>query len=165
MRSSFSVSSSVSLKTGMPVQIDRTSAISSSSTSDRMSISPDFHSALAAGALLLQLALLVAERRGALEVLGVDGRFLAQAHLGDLLVDLADVGRRGHATDAHAGAGLVDEVDGLVGQEPVADVAVGEVRGRDQRVVGEVHAVVRLVPVAQALQDLDGVRRRWARRP
>ena len=45
MRSSFSVSSSVSLKTGMPVQIDRTSAISSSSTSDRMSISPDFHSA------------------------------------------------------------------------------------------------------------------------
>ena len=42
MRSSFSVSSSVSLKTGMPVQIERTSAISSSSTSDRMSISPDF---------------------------------------------------------------------------------------------------------------------------
>ena len=42
MRSSFSVSSSVSLKTGMPVQMDRTSAISSSSTSDRMSISPDF---------------------------------------------------------------------------------------------------------------------------
>ena len=42
MRSSFSVSSSVSLKTGMPVQMLRTSAISSSSTSLRMSISPDF---------------------------------------------------------------------------------------------------------------------------
>ena len=115
---------------------------------------------LAAGALLLQLALLVAERRGALEVLAVDRGFLAQAHLGDLLVDLADVGRRGHATDAHAAAGLVDEVDGLVRQEPVADVAVRQVRGRDQRVVGEVHAVVRLVPVAQALQDLDRVRDR-----
>ena len=44
MRRSFSVSSSVSLKTGMPVHIDRTSAISSSSISERMSISPDFHS-------------------------------------------------------------------------------------------------------------------------
>ena len=44
MRSSFSVSSSVSLKTGMPVQVASTSAISSSSTSERMSISPDFHS-------------------------------------------------------------------------------------------------------------------------
>ena len=115
---------------------------------------------LAAGALFLQLTLLVAERCRALEVLAVDGGLLAQTHLGDLLVDLADVGRRRHATDAHAAAGLVDQVDGLVRQEPVADVAVRQVRGGDQRVVGEVHTVVRLVPVAQALEDLDGVRDR-----
>ena len=57
-------------------------------------------------------------------------------------------------------AGLVDEVDGLVGQEPVADVAVGQVRRRHQRVVGEADPVVRLVAVAEALQDLDGVRHR-----
>ena len=67
-------------------------------------------------------------------------------------------GRRGHPADPHPRARLVDQVDRLVGQEPVGDVAVGEVGRRDERVVGEGHAVVRLVPVAQALQDLDRVR-------
>ncbi len=37
----------------------------------------------------------------------------------------------------------------------VGDVAVGEIRGRDDRLVGDRHAVVRLVTFAQALQDLD----------
>src|SRR6478752_6480566 len=58
-----------------------------------------------------------------------------------------------------ASGGLVDQVDGLVGQEAVADVAVGEVRRRDDRAVGDLHLVVRLVAVAQALQDVDGVRK------
>ncbi len=44
MRSSRAVSSSVSLKTGMPVPVARTSAISSSSTSATTSMSPAFHS-------------------------------------------------------------------------------------------------------------------------
>ena len=38
----------------------------------------------------------------------------------------------------------------------VLDVAVGE-RGRAERVVGDLHAVVRLVAVAQAAQDLHGL--------
>src|SRR5205814_978834 len=80
------------------------------------------------------------------------------AGLGDLLVDLAHVGGRRHPADPHAAAGLVDEVDRLVGQVPVADVAVGQVGVGHQGVVGEVHAVVRLVPVAEPLQDLDRVR-------
>ena len=58
---------------------------------------------------------------------------------------------------AQAGAGLVDQVDGLVGQEAVAHVAVGEVRGRDDRAVRDLHLVVRLVAVAQTLQDVDRV--------
>ena len=53
--------------------------------------------------------------------------------------------------------GLVDEVDRLVGEVAVGDVAVGEVRRRDDRLVGDRDAVVRLVAVAQALQDLDRV--------
>src|SRR5690348_17681729 len=52
---------------------------------------------------------------------------------------------------------LVDQVDRLVGQVAVLDVAVGEDRGRAQRLVGDLAAVVRLVAVAQAAQDLDGV--------
>ena len=53
--------------------------------------------------------------------------------------------------------GLVDQVDRLVGQVAVLDVAVGELRGGLERVVGDLHAVMRLVAVAQAAQDLDGV--------
>ena len=44
MRSRREDSSSVSLKTGMPVAVARTSAISSSSTSATTSMSPAFHS-------------------------------------------------------------------------------------------------------------------------
>ena len=52
---------------------------------------------------------------------------------------------------------LVDEVDGLVGQEAVGDVAVGKRRGGDQRAVGDAHAVMLLVLLLQAAQDGDGI--------
>src|SRR4051794_15891035 len=105
-----------------------------------------------------QLLLRVAQVRGPLEVLRVDRRLLVATHVRDLLVELAQVRRRRHPTDAHPGAGLVDQVDRLVRQEAVGDVAVSQ-RGRGhQRRVGDRDPVVRLVPVAQALEDLDGVR-------
>ena len=123
-------------------------------------MSPAFHSFSRAAFLAEQLLLVVPQRGGLLEVLRVDGRFLLPAHLGDLLVVLAQVRRRGHAADPHPGAGLVDQVDGLVRQEAVADVAVGQLGRGDQRAVGDRHPVVRLVPVAQPLEDLDRVRDR-----
>ena len=42
----------------------------------------------------------------------------------------------------------------------VGDVAVGEVRRGDERLIGDRHAVVRLVAIAQTLEDLDRVRDR-----
>jgi hypothetical protein len=54
--------------------------------------------------------------------------------------------------------GLVDEVDRLVGQLPVGDVAVGEHRGGDERGVADPDAVVRLVLLLQPAQDRDRVR-------
>src|ERR687886_50857 len=67
------------------------------------------------------------------------------------------VGRFGSLMPAHARRGLVDEVDRLVRKMAVLDVAVRERRGCVQRVVGDLAAVVRLVAVAQAAQDLHGV--------
>ena len=52
---------------------------------------------------------------------------------------------------------LVDQVDRLVGQEPVGDVAVGEDGRGDHRRVLDLHAVVDLVALAQAAQDADRV--------
>jgi hypothetical protein len=94
---------------------------------------------------------------GALEVLRVDRVLLGLAGLLDLGVEVGEVRRRGHRPDAQARAGLVDEVDRLVRQVAVGDVAVGELGRGDERVVGDGDAVVGLVAVAQALEDLDGV--------
>ena len=65
----------------------------------------------------------------------------------------------GHAGRLHAqlGGGLVDQVDRLVGQEAVGDVAVREHGRGDQRGVLDAHLVVLLVALAQAAQDRDGV--------
>ena len=101
--------------------------------------------------------LLVAQRCGLLEVLLLGGELLVLADLRDLLVELAQLRRGRQDRQAQTRAGLVDQVDRLVGQEPVGDVAVGEVRRRDDRAVGDLHLVVRLVAVAQPLQDVDRV--------
>ena len=80
--------------------------------------------------LLREPALLVAQVRGLLELLRLDRALLLAARRLDLLLELPVHGRGGHRLDAHARRGLVDEVDGLVGQEAVGDVAVGQLGGR-----------------------------------
>ena len=54
-------------------------------------------------------------------------------------------------------AGLVDQVDGLVGQEAAGEVAVGQHGRGDQRGVLDAHAVVDLVALLEAAEDGDGV--------
>ena len=134
--------------------------MTSSSTTSNSSSPADAPGDLEGRLALEGVALLVGELLGLLEVRPPDGRVLLVADLGELLVDLAVLGRRRHPADAQARAGLVDEVDRLVREETVRDVAVGKVRGGDERLVGDRHLVVLLVPVAQAPQDLDRVRER-----
>ena len=59
--------------------------------------------------------------------------------------------------DAGAGAGLVNEVDGLIRQEAVLDVAVGKVRGGLDSTLRIAHMVVLLVARLERGQDLDRV--------
>jgi hypothetical protein len=70
---------------------------------------------------------------------------------------LVELRRHGVDLGPQHGAGLVDEVDGLVGQEPVADVAVAEHHGRDEGVVLDRDAVEHLQALAQAPEDRDRV--------
>ena len=64
-----------------------------------------------------------------------------------------------------ARAGLVDEVDRLVGQEPVGDVAARLVDRRLDRLARVLDVVERLVAVLDADQDLDRLAPRPAARP
>ena len=74
-----------------------------------------------------------------------------------LALELVDLGGHGADLDRERRGGFVDQVDGLVGQEAVGDVAVRERgRGDDGRVL-DAHVVVRLVAVLQSAQDGDGV--------
>ena len=84
-------------------------------------------------------------------------RLLLDLQLGELTRGGVDLDR--HAVELHAQAacGLIDQVDGLVGQEAVSDVAIGEVGGGHERAIGDMHAVEDLVLLLEATQNRDGV--------
>jgi hypothetical protein len=80
----------------------------------------------------------------------------------DLQLDEAPVESVHHlglGVDLHLDAGgrLVDEVDRLVREEAVGDVALRKLRRRDDGGVRDVHAVVDLVLLLQSAKDRDGV--------
>ena len=84
-------------------------------------------------------------------------RLLLNLQLGELTRGGVDLDR--HAVELHAQAacGLVDQVDGLVGQEAVGDIAIGEVGGGHERAIGDVHAMEDLILLLEATQDRNGV--------
>ena len=93
--------------------------------------------------------------RGGVGLLGQ--RHPLDLELADAPLDDVDLGRHRVDLDAQAARRLVDEVDGLVGQEAAGEVAVGEHRRRHERGVLDAHAVVHLVALLEAAQDGDGV--------
>ena len=75
----------------------------------------------------------------------------------DLAVDRVELLRLGIDLHLQPRRGLVHQVDRLVRQEAVGDVAVRQRRRGHQRGVGDAHAVMLLVLVLQAAQDRDRV--------
>ncbi len=77
--------------------------------------------------------------------------------LHDAAVDLIEFARHRVDLGAQLGRRLIDQVDGLVRQETIGDVAVREHRGGHQGRILDPHPVVDLVALLQAAQDRDGV--------
>ena len=69
-------------------------------------------------------------------------RLLLDPQLDDAAVERFDFLRLRFHLHANARGSLVHQVDGLVGQEAVLNVAVAELRGGDDRTVGNAHAVM-----------------------
>ena len=105
------------------------------------------------GELLLELLEPLARRRVGLLL----ERLALDLELHDPAVDLVELRRHRVDLGAQPRRGLVDQVDGLVGQEAVGDVAVREHRRGDEGRVLDADAVVHLVALAQAAQDRDRV--------
>ena len=74
----------------------------------------------------------------------------------DAAVEVVDLDRHGADLDER-GAGFVDQVDGLIGQEAVGDVAMREHGGGDDGRVLDADAVVDLELLLETAQDGDGV--------
>ena len=87
-------------------------------------------------------------------------RLALDLQLHDSARHLVELGRHGVDLGAQLGRRLVDEVDGLVGQEAVGDVALRQHGRGDDGAVLDAHPVVHFVALAQTAQDgnrvLDG---------
>ena len=90
------------------------------------------------------------------KVLAPDGVLLLLAGLLHLVLQLPQIRRSGLALQPHVGGGLVNEVDGLVGQAAVADIAHREGHGGVQGPVGDFQLVVGLVAVPNAPENGHG---------
>src|SRR5439155_6184030 len=90
-------------------------------------------------------------------------RFLAQCgeldlELAHAALGLVELERSGVDLHAQPRSGLVDQVDRLVRELAVRDVAVGEDGGCDESGVPDAHAVMSVVALLQPTQDRDRVR-------
>ncbi len=134
-RSSLAVSSSLMDVMGTPVQRLTTSSMSSRVTMPAEESSRWYLSRRAAQVLAL-LALLVGVEAGLLELVVRDGVLHAMHDEFDALLDFGEFFGEGGLAQLDARACLVDEVDRLVRQEAVRDVAAGVGDGERDRVVG-----------------------------
>ena len=112
---------------------------------------------LSLGKLNLGGLLLLGDLGGLVHVVALGGLLRGGLKLLYAMLGLAHRLGRAIRGDASAGTGLVDEVDGLIGQEAILDVAVGKVRGSLDSALRVAHMVVLLVARLERGQDLDGV--------
>ena len=105
--------------------------------------------------LLLDPEPVYAEARGALVVATLSCGLLLVFELPDLHLQVLHAAGHALGVDALLAGGLVDEVHGLVGQQPLGDVALAESDGSFQGLVCELDLVVGLVLRAQAAEHLD----------
>src|SRR5829696_3259138 len=84
-------------------------------------------------------------------------RLLLDLELHDPAAHLVDLRGHGVDLDLQPRGRLVDEVDRLVGEEAVGDVALAERRGGHDRRIGDADVVVGLVALLEPAEDRDGV--------
>jgi hypothetical protein len=139
---------------GMPVA-SLTMAATSSAVTVRVS-----WTACASAAPVLELGLDLGQLRLVgrhhLPLLLLEGLRLAVEQLLPAAVERLHGRRLAGVTHALRGPRLVEEVDGLVGQRPVGQIALRELDGGPDGGLGELHLVVLLVAPLQAAQDADG---------
>ena len=101
-------------------------------------------------------------RLGQLVGLLLHGRFL-NFQLHDAVPQLIHLGGHRIHFGLDESAGLIHQVNGLIGEETVGDVAVGKGSGGDEGGILNFNAVVHLVPLLQTTQNCNGILHRRLR--
>src|SRR5919112_1247515 len=96
----------------------------------------------------------VLKRLGVLEVLGGNSLIFLSLEVLYLVLECLGILRLGLRAQAHPGCCLVYEVYGLIRQEAVCYITVGELSRRDDRLIVNLDPVVRLVAVPKTEKDL-----------
>ena len=110
---------------------------------------------LAAQALEVVLDVAQAFPRGG--VLFLTESLALDLQVGSPPVEVVDLDGHGANLQAQGGAGLIDQVDGLIGQEAVGNVALREQGGGENGGILDAHAVVDLKFLFETAQNGDGV--------
>ena len=84
-------------------------------------------------------------------------RLLLDLELDDAAIELVELFGLRIDLDAQARGRLVDEVDRLVGEETIGNIAVRQGRRGDDRRIGDPHAVVKFVFFLEPAQDRDRI--------
>ena len=156
------VSASWSRVTGMPVQRDTMKAMASSSMTGRRVCRSFSHSSCLSRIWFCRSRSWSRSEAARSKFWSRTASSFCDVHLLQRGLELRHFGRRNLRRQPRPGAGLIDHVDRLVRQEPIGDVALGQLRRRAERGVGDADPVMVFVLLAQTLQDLDrlGNRRR-----
>ena len=107
--------------------------------------------------LLAQFHFLIAQFACLAKVLLAHGRFLALLHIAQLLIHFLSRHWQLGIEQSHAATGLINQVDGLIGQETIGDIAIAQGGRSHHRFVADLEAVVLLVALSQAPQDFNRV--------
>ena len=97
----------------------------------------------------------IAKRRRFFEFLALHGRVLLLADVLEPAFQLLQIRRYRIGVEPYSGPGFIDKIDRFVRQEAVLDIAVGQLNGLINRFIGDFHAVMRFIAVAQPVQNLD----------
>ena len=112
---------------------------------------------LAFGNLVLEFFLAGTALRRVLVILVRDSLLLFLEDFRKFIFHVHQILRDLDGIELHAGASLVEHVDGLVRQEALADIAFGKRHRGAYRIGRVMHLVVLLVLRAESLENLDGI--------
>ena len=100
---------------------------------------------------------MITKASGLFKLLVLDGTTLRFLDFGQPDFKVTQVRRSLHPLNAESASGFIDEVDGLIGQEAIGDVPVGEVGRGHEGLIGDRDPVMSLILIPDALEDFDGV--------